>query len=231
MTRIVLFSMIPLLLLPIACATSPRAVVAMARRQAPDVVFRVALDERVVALTIDDGPSTATPEILDVLDAHGVRATFFVIGEHVRAHPDLARRIREEGHELAHHMMRDEPSISLPDTAFVRDFEEMDALLREIGGGRLYRPGSGWFDRRMVEEVGRRGYRTILGSVYPFDAQLPFPRFAGWFIRWQTSPGAILVLHDGPDRGARTAEVLRRVLPELRRQGFEVVPASELLAR
>lgn len=214
-----------------AVVAIPNLVVELARKNTPEVVFRGDTPERLVALTIDDGPSSATPEILEVLAAHGVRATFFVIGAHVREHPEVATRLLEEGHELGHHMMHDEPSIDLAEEAFLEDFREMDGILRGLGGSEIFRPGAGWFDQRMVETAARLGYRTVLGSVYPFDAQLPFSGFSRWFIRQNVSPGAILVLHDGPERGARTADALRSILPELRLRGFEIVPVSELLDR
>jgi peptidoglycan/xylan/chitin deacetylase (PgdA/CDA1 family) len=201
------------------------------RSASPGVLFSVPTSERVVALTIDDGPSTATGEILRVLREHQARATFFLIGEHLLRSPDGARRIVADGHEVAHHMMTSDPSIRLPRATFLRQFDEMDRLLRELGGVRLFRPGSGWYDADMVRTVESRGYRLALGSVYPFDAQLPFPRFLGSYVLEHAAPGSIIVLHDGPGRGLRTAAVLRRVLPELRARGYRVVSLSELTGR
>jgi peptidoglycan-N-acetylglucosamine deacetylase len=214
-----------------AALALPGAVVALAHRSASDVVFRVDTDAKLVALSIDDGPTAGTTEILEVLAAHDAHATFFVIGEQVQQHPEPTRQIRAQGHELGHHMMRDEPSIRLSPAAFLADFLKLDSILGGYGGSRIFRPGSGWFDQRMVDAAAARGYRTVLGSVYPFDAQLPFPGFARWYIRRQAAPGSILILHDGAERGARTVEVLREVLPELRSEGYRIVPISYLLER
>lgn len=207
----------------------PTLIVELVRRDSPEVVFSADTPRPMIGLSIDDGPSPATAEILDVLRQYNVRATFFVIGEQLTAWPELAERIVAEGHELGHHMLRDEPSIELPPDSFVAHFERVDAKLEALGGSTLFRPGSGWFDERMVAEASLRGYRTVLGSIYPFDAHLPFPRFASWFVQQQAAPGGIVVLHDGAERGVRTAEVLRRVLPSLQRKGFDVVTVSELL--
>ena len=213
-----------------AITALPTVLVEVERGRTPEVLFRVETPRPVVALTIDDGPSPATGEILDVLDSFDARATFFVIGEHVLESPDMTRRILDRGHELGHHMMVDEPSIDLAPDVFRERFREMDALLDGFGGSRVFRPASGWYDDRMIREAEGSGYRTVLGSVYPFDAQLPFPGFAGWYIRRLVRPGAILVLHDGAERGLRTAEVLRALLPALRLRGYEVVTVSELEA-
>jgi peptidoglycan/xylan/chitin deacetylase (PgdA/CDA1 family) len=81
----------------------------------------------------------------------------------------------------------------------------------------------------MVAYAAKLGYRTVLGSVYPFDAQVPFPKVSTWYMRQLIGPGSVLVLHDGPERGPRTAEVLRALLPELRARGFRVVTVSTLM--
>ncbi|MEZ4416391.1 MAG: chitin deacetylase family protein [Gemmatimonadota bacterium] len=212
-----------------AVTAIPTLVVEWARHDTPEVVFYAETSQPVVALTIDDGPSEATSEILEVLDEYGVRATFFLIGEHLRAHLDLARRLVRDGHELGNHMMVDEPSIDLSPEAFHSQLLQMDRLLEGFGGSHWFRPGSGWYDDRMVEEAGRLGYTTVLGSVYPFDAQVSAPWLSSWYVSNLASPGAIIVLHDGAERGPRTADALRSILPDLLSRGYRVVPLGELL--
>jgi peptidoglycan-N-acetylglucosamine deacetylase len=195
----------------------------------PGVVFAVDTRERVVAITIDDGPSAATPGILEVLDEHGARATFFLIGSRIEACPELAAQIVEAGHELGHHMMEDRPSRDLSDEEFARRFDRMDRILDDLGGSRWFRPGSGWYDNNMVQTAAERGYRTVLGSVYPYDAHIPWTGFLSWYVRQHTAPGSIVVLHDGPGRGVRTAEALRSVLSDLDRRWYRAVTLTELM--
>ena len=211
----------------LACA--PALVSTVGGYLSPEVVFDQPVQERVVALSIDDGPSPATREILDVLDEYDARATFFLIGRNLLNDPQTARSIVERGSEVGHHMMTDEPSIGLDPADFHSQFDRMDRLLADLRTARLFRPGSGLYDERMVRQVSGHGYRIVLGSVYPFDAQIPSVTAAAWYIRTFTAPGAIIVLHDGPERGPRTAEVLRRVLPELQRAGYRVTTVGELL--
>jgi len=206
----------------------PTLVVEWAKRGDSGVVFAVDTHERVVAITIDDGPSAATPEILKVLDDHGSRATFFLIGSQIEAYPELAEQIVEAGHEVGHHMMEDRPSNALSDEEFIRRFDRMDRILDDLGGSRWFRPGSGWYDDDMVRTAAERGYRTVLGSVYPYDAHIPWTGFLSWYVRQHTTPGSIVVLHDGPERGVRTAEVLRSVLSDLDRRGYRAVTLTEL---
>lgn len=216
-------------LMAVVVLGSPQPVVDVLQNRSVDVLFSVETDQPVVALTIDDGPSTLTPQILDVLEAHDARATFFLIGEHVDAHADAARRIAEEGHEIANHMLLDEPSIRLSSDEFRQQLLETERRIAPLGAARMLRPGSGWFDDRMVADAAEHGYRLVLGSVYPLDVAIPAPAFLAWYVLRNVRPGAIVVLHDGPSRGERTAEVLGRVLPELRDRGFRVVTVSELL--
>ncbi len=211
-------------------ARGGEAVIGIAERLAPEVVFTVPVEERVVALTIDDGPSDETPEILRVLGDHGAGATFFVLGSAVASRPELARAIVAAGHELGHHMMDDRPSVRLTEEAFAVEFDAAHAILGRFGGSTVFRPGSGWFDGPMVQFAAEHGYRTVLGSVHPFDAHLFAGDLAARYLVEAARPGAILVLHEAEGRGVRAAEVLRTVLPELAEMGYRVVPVSELLA-
>jgi peptidoglycan/xylan/chitin deacetylase (PgdA/CDA1 family) len=127
-------------------------------------------------------------------------------------------------------MMDDRPSKDLPVAVFDEDFDAMALRLERLGGGKLFRPASGWYDEHMIKAAAARGYQTVLGSIYPFDAQIPSPAFSSWYVLQNLAPGAILVLHDGEERGIRTAEALRSLLPEVRRRGYRVVTVSSLLA-
>lgn len=198
----------------------------------PGCLYRVHTRERVVALTLDDGPDgVTTPLILAELGRHGAGATFFLIGERIRRHERLVRRIVEEGHELGNHLMRDRPSILLDVEELRRELNESHALLELYGSVRWARPGSGWYSGETIAAISRQGYRCALGSVYPYDATIPSSAFASRHILRNVRPGAVIVLHDGGARGRRTARTLRTVLPELRRRGYRVVTLSGLVAR
>ena len=197
----------------------------------PRVFYSAAISDRVVALTIDDAPDPeTTPELLAVLGRHGARATFFVIGDQISGNERLLEWIVSEGHELGNHMTRDEPSIELAPDEFERELLRAGAMLAPFGGARWCRPGSGFYNEAMLDALNRHGCRCALGSVYPLDAQLPWSRLAASWIRWQTKPGAVIILHDRGERGERTAETLGKVLPALAGKGYRVVTLSELAA-
>jgi peptidoglycan/xylan/chitin deacetylase (PgdA/CDA1 family) len=89
-----------------------------------------------------------------------------------------------------------------------------------------FRPGSGLFNRRMRDLLGNRGFRIVLGSIYPHDPQIPYPNVNAKHILSMAHPGAIIICHD---RRGWTAPMLRIVLPELKRQGYEIVTITDLV--
>ena len=216
--------------LAVALWTAPRWAVPALASRSPEVVYAVPTAERIVALTIDDGPDSATTdEILAVLREHGSRATFFLISERVAGLEPVVARLASEGHEVGNHLTRDEPSARLGAARFDAALVRAHDVLSGFGPLRWARPGGGRYDAAMLQTMGRRGYRCALGSVYPYDATVPSATFAAAFVLHHARPGAVIVLHDGGGRGRRTAAALRRVLPELRRRGYRVTTLSELV--
>jgi peptidoglycan/xylan/chitin deacetylase (PgdA/CDA1 family) len=209
--------------------SAPRWLVPRIAARSPGCLFAVATRERVVALTLDDGPDAAhTPEVLRLLRAHGARATFFLISGRVAGQEPTVSAIVAEGHEIGNHLTRDEPSIRLASAEFEAAAREAGAVLARFAPVRWLRPASGWFDSTMLGTLGRLGYRCALGSVYPYAPHVPSSRFAAAYILANVRPGAVIVLHEGGARGRRTVEALRRVLPALRARGYRVVTLSEL---
>lgn len=90
---------------------------------------------------------------------------------------------------------------------------------------RWFRPGSGYFHTRMLDTVEARGYRTVLGSVYPHDPQIALPPVNAWHIARTIYPGSIIIIHDRP----HTVPMLHSLLPQLKQQGYEFVTVSQLV--
>lgn len=208
----------------------PRWLIASAADLWPEVLFHVQTDQPLLALTIDDAPHPAlTPHILAALQRHDIRATFFVLGEHAEAAPDLVQAIRAQGHELGNHLWRDEPSILLGREQFARELLAVDRIIAPQER-RWFRPGSGWFDRHMLRILREHGYRCVLGSIYPHDTRLRSLRLVARYVLSRAYPGSIIILHDGGPSRAHTPEVIDRIVPVLVERGYRFVTLSELVA-
>ena len=201
--------------------TVVRFVAARVRR----VVFFADVGRPVIALTLDDGPDPlVTPRVLDVLLAHGARATFFLLGEAARAHPEIVGRIVLEGHELGNHTERDEPTWRLSADELRTTLLDTHEVLTPFAPVTLFRPGSGWVSKRILDAAER----CVLGSVYPHDAHIRWGAYVAWDVLARVRPGALVVLHEGAGRD-RVVPVLERVLPALAARGYSVATASELI--
>lgn len=237
-TLICLAALLLLLLLPLYavwCVYKPPAyIIQYLRHRYPDVLFEVPTSEKIIALSIDDAPSSYTDEIMEVLDQNDAHATFFVIGGQVAGREKILRRAVKAGHELGNHAMHDEPSKDLSSEELKSQVYEVQGLITaayEAEGKKLannyFRPGSGFFDGRMRRLLSEWGFRITLGSVYPHDPQIPYPSINARHILSMAHPGAIIICHD---RRSWTLPMLRVVLPELRKRGYKIVTITDLLA-
>ncbi|KAI1488515.1 polysaccharide deacetylase [Biscogniauxia mediterranea] len=211
----------------------PRMLIRYFARRWPDVLWEVETDKKIVALTIDDAPSEHTEEILGVLNGFGATATFFVIGGQVAGREEMLADIVRSGSELGNHAMHDEPSRALSDDELTLQIEKVRDKIRaayETGERAMppqyFRPGSGFFSDRMRRLVDKLGYRLVLGSIYPHDPQINWPSINARHILSMVRPGGIIVCHD---RRAWTAPMLRKVLKQLRTDGYRVVSLTEML--
>jgi peptidoglycan-N-acetylglucosamine deacetylase len=164
--------------------------------------------ERVAALTFDDGPHPEwTPRLLDILAARGAKATFFVVGEAVRAHPELTARIRDEGHALGNHTWDHRSLPTLGRRERRAQLERCREALAPYGGdARLFRPPFGDQTLASLLTARRLGYTVVTWSHAAGDW---LPRSAADLqadLARKLAPGVIILLHDAlyrtPDPGS-----------------------------
>jgi peptidoglycan-N-acetylglucosamine deacetylase len=186
-----------------------------------------------LVLTFDDGPDPdATPAVLDVLDGAGAHAVFFLVGEQVEAHPEIARRITRAGHVVALHGFRHVEHDELGAGARA-DLERGAAAIRTATGvePRLYRPPYGRFSEHSYAAVGELGLTPVYWSGWGMDWEpVPAERIADTAIR-DLAPGTIMLLHDSARYASRlsavpTAEALPAILAAMRKRELEPVTLS-----
>lgn len=211
----------------------PRLAISYFQNRFPEVLFQVETGKKIVALTIDDAPSAYTLDILNVLKENDASATFFVIGNQVFHHDAILAEIVKAGSELGNHAMHDEPSVKLPSVTLEQEIHQVDEHIENAykAAGkersmRLFRPGSGFFSRRILDVASLAHYKTVLGSIYPHDPFIPYSRINGWHILSMLRPGAVIICHD---RRPWSLPMLRKVVPEMKKRGYEVVSVSKFL--
>jgi len=187
-------------------------------------------DRRNVALTFDDGPDPVhTPAVLDTLAAEGVRATFFVVGEKVVAHPDLIARIVGDGHELGNHTYS-HPYLPLRRSHTVADeLARTDDAIARITGTvpRLARPPYGGRSPRNVRAFVRAGKQLVLWDVNSFDWKGKPAEHVADRVLTRVRPGSIVLMHDVC---AHTPAALRLIIGGLRSRDYALDTVSAALA-
>ncbi len=186
--------------------------------------------ENGVALTFDDGPDPdATPAVLEALRAAEARAVFFLVGEQVEAHPELARQVADEGHVVALHGFRHVEHDELGDEARA-DLERGAAAVAAATGvdPRLYRPPYGRFSEPSYAAARELGLIPVYWSAWGSDWEpIPPERIAETVIR-DLEPGAIVLLHDSARYATRpsavpTADALPAILAAMQERGLDPV--------
>jgi cellulose synthase/poly-beta-1,6-N-acetylglucosamine synthase-like glycosyltransferase/peptidoglycan/xylan/chitin deacetylase (PgdA/CDA1 family) len=206
------------------------------------VIRKYGSGAKIVALTFDDGPDPEwTPQILDILKAKHVTATFFVIGANAQANPDLIQRIVADGHELGNHTYTHP---NLADTPRQVDAIELNAtqrLVEALTGRsmRLFRPPylgdnepGDPGDIIPVQIAQSMGYLTVGERVDPIDWALPgadviVQRTLAQIARAPENGNTIL-LHDAGGDRSQTVAALPQLIDQLRAKGYKFVPASAL---
>ncbi|MFE9784617.1 polysaccharide deacetylase family protein [Nocardia salmonicida] len=195
------------------------------------LVDRVETDEKVVALTFDDGPTARTPEVLRVLGESQVRATFYLVGDNLAAHPEYGAAIVGAGHEIGNHSYSHRRMVLVSADTVRDEVERTDDEIRRAGypGPITFRPPYGkklWALPRYLADHDRT---TVTWDVEPDSAGGAPPAAIVADTLAQTRPGSIILLH--VMHGAESLAAVPEIVAGLRAQGYRFVTVSELLTR
>jgi peptidoglycan/xylan/chitin deacetylase (PgdA/CDA1 family) len=185
-------------------------------------VARGSAASRSVHLTFDDGPhETHTPELLDMLKAHRVPATFFVVGDCAERHPEIVQRMAREGHTIGHHSYHHTEPESTSAGQLMGEVERTQALLYPLIGHfpGLFRPPRGAVTAAKLWRLWLSGQTVVLWNVDPQDcARQSADELGAWFAAHPLRGGDIVLLHDDMPHAIR---VLPEVIAEARRRGLD----------
>lgn len=191
--------------------------------------------KREIALTFDDAPDDHfTPLVLDTLKREGVKATFFVVGNRVEAHPEIVKRMVEEGHLLGNHSYNHANLPKISDAEFRKQVIKTDNLIRQYTGytPNIIRPPYGNISEGQIQWLASQGKKVVNWNVDSLDWKKLTPEQVETNVLAHIQPGAIILLHSGGGKGedlSCTVQALPRIIKQLRDDGVKLVTVTELL--
>jgi len=209
---------------PAVNVPSPALSSPAAEHRISNPLYSLASHDKLVALTLDDGPDpTHTPAVLAILRKHGVRATFFLVGENAAEHPALVREIAQEGHHLANHTWTHPDLRNLPDAQVRDELERTSEVLQKATGKPLtwFRAPGGDFSSVTLRTCSELGMRPMGWSVDPRDWARPGTSKITTRVLEAIRPGSIVLNHDGGGDRSQTIAALQTYLPVLIDDGYQ----------
>ena len=195
------------------------------QKRLPAVLFHGDENRREIALTFDDGPHPRdTPQVLEVLAKHNVRATFFLVGKSVKRYPTLAKEIHQNGHQLALHCYQHFPFVLEKPSRLLEGLDTTRNLIADICGIPPeivcdVRPPYGFFTAKTLSVLSENKFRLVIWSSIPPHWMQPI----SWTIAqilYGAVPGSVIVLHDGHGHGSKVAQIVDTVIPRLKAMEF-----------
>lgn len=183
------------------------------------VVWRENPSSKVVYLTFDDGPiPECTPQLLDILNQYGVKATFFMVAENAERYPELLARVRDEGHVVGNHTYHHMRGYKHDTQTYVRDALRGAEVLQTT----LFRPPHGRMRNNQKKALINQGYTIYLWDVLTHDYN---PHYSVdkmlAVVKRYTRNGSILVMHDSLKSKDRMLEALPQIIEWLQSNGYE----------
>lgn len=185
---------------------------------------------KVIAITFDDGPTEFTPRILDLLENHQAKATFFCIGNKVEQLPEIVKNIDKKGHTVANHSFLHSNSIGFFSTK--RLLEEIinteKSIFKVISKKtNLYRPPFGVTNPNIARAIKKLNYEVIGWNIRSLDTVIKDEEKLFNRVYSKIKPGSILLLHDTSEV---TIVVLERLLTKLEQENYTFVTVNEMLS-
>nr|WP_264989563.1 polysaccharide deacetylase family protein [Lysinibacillus sp. KH24] len=200
--------------------------------QTGEVVWDINTDDKIIALTFDDGPHPQyTAAILDVLAKYDIKATFFIIGKNAEKYPSMILRSYSEGHELANHTYSHPFKISMAELR--EELRQTNEVIYSITGfsPTLFRPVGGNYTDQMINVAVEDGYKVVMWSWHQdtLDWKQPGVEKIAQKVLKGASPGDVILFHDGGGNRTQTIQALEKIIPTLQKQGYTFVTMSELI--
>ena len=184
----------------------------------PGVIWRLPQKEKTVYLTFDDGPiPEVTPFVLNLLEKHGIKATFFCVGDNVRKHPEVFEQIVKAGHQVGNHTFNHLQGFKHSTRHYARNVEKADRYIKNS----LFRPPHGQF-RLLQMLMLRRKYRIVMWDVITRDYNKALNgEFVLNIVKKYTRNGSIIVFHDSLRAEKNMKYALPKAIEFLIKEGYK----------
>ncbi len=195
-----------------------------------NLTSQVETNDKVVALTFDDGPTKNTDAILSLLDDYQVKATFFLIGKDIEGQPEEARKIAEAGHQIGNHTYSHKRMV-LKSPAFVKhEIEKTDDLIADIGYTEsiVVRPPYGKKLIGFPYYLNKHKRETITWNLEP-DTFFTQADEKVRYVKENIRPGSIILMHPMYDSTGNELQAIEKILQTLMDEGYTFVTIDELL--
>lgn len=190
---------------------------------------QVETNQKVVALTFDDGPSKNVNQILPLLDKYNAKATFFLIGEEIERYPDEATKIVEAGHQIGNHTYSHSRMV-FKTLSYIKDeIEKTDQLIQKAGykGEIDFRPPNGKKLVGLPYYLNKHNRDTITWNIEP-DSYYNTASDKVNYVMDNIKPGSIILMHPMYDDIAKELQTIEGVLQALSNEGYTFVTVNEL---
>ena len=198
-------------------------------RQIP--IYFVDTKEKVCALSFDAAwGNEQTPELLKILEKNEVKSTFFLVASWVEKYPDSVRDIAKAGHDIGNHSSSHPHMTALSPDEQKEEIERCNKAVEKLTGTAptLFRAPYGEYDNTVVGTVRDCGMYCVQWNIDSLDWKDPSPDEMVKRIGEKLCPGSIILMHNG---ATNTPEALPDIIKEIRRQGYKIVPISELIPK
>ncbi|BAZ14814.1 polysaccharide deacetylase [Calothrix sp. NIES-4071] len=189
-------------------------------------------NEKVIALTFDDGPwKDTTQQMLDILKQNNIKATFFWVGTSIQENPDMAKKVVADGHAIGNHTWHHWYKQMDTATAKSEIDKTVDLIYKTTGvKTTLFRPPGGYLNNGLAAYAKSQNYAVVMWSQTSADTdpKAKYEVFVKNVLR-DAKPGSIVLMHDGGGDRRRTVQALPKIISGLREKGYRFVTVPEIL--
>jgi len=187
-------------------------------RYFPEAFWRVPKSDKTVYLTFDDGPiPDVTPWVLDLLKAEQIKACFFAVGDNVKKHPHVFRRILDEGHQVGNHTFNHLQGLKTPNKHFLNNIEKASEYIQSD----LFRPPHGWMRKSQYDQI-KEDYQIVMWDIISGDYKQDLsPEDVANNVLKLVRPGSIITFHDSLKSQKNLYHALPKVIAELKKSGYQ----------